>query len=354
MVAGQKHPYTAPHLGMPVTQPVQAGLEAVKERVYAPVADALDQVVLNITSVPVGHNRHPPEIEERLAHVLSAPGKRVRPATTLLVSKLWGRPVDERTVNMATAVELLHIATLVHDDTVDRADTRRGRATASNLWGGAVAVLLGDYVFASSAIFVCETNSVRLIKRFAETIRELARGELHELLDAWQPDVSRGDYFRRIYDKTASLFSTAAESGAVLGEADEEDIARLKQFGYNVGMAFQVQDDVLDFESTSSKLGKPAEHDLAEGVLTLPAIIALEGGQARQVLLDYLAAPQDARVSLLPKAVTAIRKSGALDEARAAANDFSAKAEAALMPLAESAERESLLTLAESLLRRRS
>jgi geranylgeranyl pyrophosphate synthase len=354
MIAGEKQPYAAPRTGMPLRQPVQTGLEAVMERIYAPVADALDHVVLNIASVPVGSDRHPPEIEERLAHVLSAPGKRVRPATTLLASTLWGRPVDERSVNMATAVELLHIATLVHDDTVDRADTRRGRATASSLWGGTVAVLLGDYVFATSAIFVCETNSVRLIKRFAETIRELARGELHELLDAWQPTVSREDYFRRIYDKTASLFSTAAESGAVLGEADEEDIARLKEYGYNVGMAFQVHDDVLDFESTSSELGKPAQHDLAEGVLTLPAIIALEGGPARQVLLDYFAAPQDARVSMLPKAVAAIRKSGAVDEARAVANDFSAKAGAALSPLEESAEREALLTLAASLVWRRS
>ena len=330
--------------------------EAVRERIYAPVADELDQVILNIGSVAAGRDesQQHPEIEARLEHVLSAPGKRVRPAVTLLTQRLWGRLSDERSVNMATAVELLHIATLVHDDTVDRAATRRGRATASNLWGGTVAVLLGDYVFASSAIFVCETNSVRLIKRFAETIAELARGELKELVGAWQPSADRDGYYERIYDKTASLFATAAESGAVLGEAAEEDVQRLRSFGHSLGMAYQVYDDLLDFESTSRTLGKPAEHDLPSGILTLPAIIALEGGPGRQPLLDYMGAEPSQRPVLLAGTVDAIKSCGALHEARAVAADFSHKAMSALSVQRPSQELDCLKELTAYLLGRRS
>ena len=330
--------------------------EAVKEGIYAPVRRELDLVVLNLAEVSAGREGQPhaPEIEARLAHVLASPGKRVRPAITLLASRLWGRPADERAINMATAVELLHIASLIHDDTVDSAETRRGRATASNLWGGAVAVQLGDYVFASSAIFVCETNSIRLIKRFAETIAELSRGELHESLTAWQPAVGRDGYYQRIYDKTASLFATAAESGAVLGDADEDHVQLLREYGRSLGMAYQVYDDLLDFESTSGELGKPVEHDLPSGILTLPAIIALEGGTARHAVLDYLEAPARERARLLPDTVAAIRLSGALAEAKAIAAGFTSQATAALRPLPASLELDSLNTLTEYLLLRRS
>jgi geranylgeranyl pyrophosphate synthase len=330
--------------------------ETVKERIYAPVRRELDLVVLNLAKVSAGRGGQPQalEIEARLAHVLASPGKRVRPAITLLASRLWGRPADERAINMATAVELLHIASLVHDDTVDSAETRRGRATASNLWGGAVAVQLGDYVFASSAIFVCETNSIRLIKRFAETIAELSRGELHESLTAWQPAVGRDGYYQRIYDKTASLFATAAESGAVLGEADEDHVQLLREYGRSLGMAYQVYDDLLDFESTPGELGKPVEHDLPSGILTLPAIIALEGGTARPAVLDYVRAPTRERARLLPDTVAAIRRSGALAEAKAIAAGFTSQATAALRPLPASLELDCLSTLTEYLLLRRS
>jgi geranylgeranyl pyrophosphate synthase len=348
MHQGGSQPELAAHPGQ-----AQAGADP-RDVIYGPVLRELDHVVLNIASVPADRNSGSPEVEERLAHVMSAPGKRVRPAITLLASRLWGRPADERAIKMATAVELLHIASLMHDDTVDSADTRRGRATASSLWGGNVAVLLGDYVFASSAMFVCETNNIRLIKRFAETITELSRGELNETFDSWRATVTRDEYFRRIYDKTASLFSTAAESGAVLGEADEERTALLRKYGHDLGMAYQVHDDVLDYEESSDQLGKPAGRDLAAGVLTLPAIIALETGPARQPVLDFIgAAPQD-RSALLPGVLGQMRGAGAVSEARRIASDFTASARAALASLPPSPERDSLLALTDFLRQRRS
>ena len=257
--------------------------------IFAPISDDLDRVVEVITQLSIDEIERCPAgidaldtLDERLAHVMATPGKTMRPAMTLLASKLWGATPDDKVISMAVAVELLHIAALIHDDTVDDADVRRGKATAGFLWGNNFAVLLGDYVFATSAKFVCATGSVRLISRFAETIAELARGELHEMVSNWNWPVTVDEYLARIYDKTASLFSTSAESGAVLGGADENSIDALREYGYYLGMAYQVKDDVLDYESTTDELGKPANQDILSGKLTLPAIYAAENARMWQ------------------------------------------------------------------------
>ena len=216
-----------------------------------------------------------PFLSELLGYVLATRGKRVRPAITVLASKF--HPNDgELAVRMATAVELLHIATLIHDDTVDNSAMRRGRATASSLWGEHMAVLLGDYVFATSAIWVSDTHDVRVIRRCAETIKELSSGELMELLAARDWRVTREQYWQRLYNKTASLFLSAAESGAVLSGAPEETSQALRAYGHALGMAFQVVDDILDFEGTEAEVGKPVGNDLLQGTMTLPAIMLLE------------------------------------------------------------------------------
>ena len=209
-----------------------------------------------------------------------------------------------------------------------------------------MAVLLGDYVFATSAIFVCDTNSVRLIRRFAETIADLSRGELHEMLDAWSPGVTRDDYFARVYDKTASLFSTAAESGAVLGGGDADGVEALRSYGRDMGIAYQIVDDLFDFQCASDELGKPVGHDLGEGVLTLPSLIALHSGKAPG-LEEYLAAESSCRPSLLPEAYAQVRASGALSEARGTAEEYLDRAAAALLSVPASEARESLLGLVQ-------
>ncbi|MBI4306011.1 MAG: polyprenyl synthetase family protein, partial [Chloroflexi bacterium] len=241
---------------------------------FASVEPELEQVVATLGLVAaqdesLAKSAGSDAVADRIGHVLSVPGKRVRPAITLLAARVAGDKNPAKAITMATAVELLHIATLVHDDTVDSADVRRGKATASNLWGRNVAVLLGDYLFAASARFVCATGNIEVIDRFAETIMELSKGELTELLDAGNPVVGRASYLERIYNKTASLFMTASESGGILGGALPDVRNRLREFGYNIGMAYQVMDDLLDFDATSEQLGKPAGHDLAHGILTL-------------------------------------------------------------------------------------
>ena len=178
---------------------------------------------------------------------------------------------------MAGAVELLHLATLIHDDTVDNSDLRRGKATVSNLWGPHVAVLFGDYVFAAAASVVCDTDNVRVIRRFSETIMDLASGELMEYFGVFDPDQSRSIYSDRIYRKTASLFRTAAETGAILSGAPEPEVEALKDYGYQIGMAYQIVDDLLDVQGGDAlSLGKPVGNDLRHGILTLPAIMLME------------------------------------------------------------------------------
>ena len=240
------------------------------------VKDDLVIVKKNIQELSNKESEYSEEISKRLSYVLSSPGKQLRPVITLICSKLFGKFNRENSLRMATAVELLHIATLIHDDTVDKADVRRGKATASNLWGNNIAVLLGDYVFATSAIFVCDTGNITLVKRFAETIVELSKGELFENIESNNFSLTKEKYYEKTYLKTASLFKTSSFSGSIIGGGNDENIKNISKFGYHFGMAYQIQDDILDITSSENKEGKPVFNDLSEGVITLPIILYLE------------------------------------------------------------------------------
>lgn len=326
---------------------------ASQQDIFAPIAQDLDKVVEVITQLSIDEIERCPAgidaldtLDDRLAHVMATPGKKMRPAMTLLASKLWGAPTDEKMISMAVAVELLHVAALIHDDTVDDADVRRGKATAGFLWGNNFAVLLGDYVFATSAKFVCATGSVRLISRFAETIAELARGELHEMVSNWNVPVTVDEYFARIYDKTASLFSTSAESGAVLGGADENSIEALRDYGYYLGMAYQVKDDVLDYESTTDELGKPANQDILSGKLTLPAIYVSEDPNCASEIESFFNLTENERAAALPDLLDTIRRNGGVERAEATVSDFIDKSLNRLEIAPHSVNRDSLAAIA--------
>ena len=321
--------------------------------IFAPISDDLVRVVDVITELSIEEIANCPAgidaletLDERLGHVMATPGKKMRPAITLLASKLWGAKPDDKVISMAVAVELLHIAALIHDDTVDDADVRRGKATAGFLWGNNFAVLLGDYVFATSAKFVCATGSVRLISRFAETIAELARGELHEMVSNWNLPVTVDEYFARIYDKTASLFSTSAESGAVLGGADDNAITALREYGYYLGMAYQVKDDVLDYESTTDELGKPANQDILSGKLTLPAIYAYEMPECASEIERFFGLEERERAAALGDLLQSIRRHGGVERAELTTSDFIEKALNRLEMVPASESRDSLAAIA--------
>ena len=334
--------------GLEATQNGRKLLAERLDQLYAPIRDGLERVRHTLEGLP---REQLPFMAELLDHILNTTGKRVRPAITLLASRF--HPNDGRTAEiMASAVELLHIATLVHDDTVDSSDFRRGKITVSNKWGRNAAVLLGDHVFATSATFVCDTENIRVIRRFSETIKELSSGELNEMAGAYDYRQTREQYLERIYCKTASLFTTAAESGAVLSGAPEDRVQALREYGYNLGMAYQIADDILDFEGSSEETGKPEGSDLVQGVLTLPAIIAMERQPDDGPIQAFCESPGDA--DTLRRAVELVQGPDVMEEAFAVAEQFSRKALDSLDSLDRNDARDSLAGLVPSLVRRRS
>ena len=279
-----------------------------------------------------------------LKHVFDSKGKRARPVLTLL-SGAFSESNKENVVRMASAVEMLHIATLVHDDTVDEAKTRRGRVTVSSNWGQHTAVLLGDYIFAASATYVCDTKNVRVIRRFSETIMELSRGELLEMSAAFQPNFDLDGYLGRIYLKTGSLFSTAGESGAVLSGVGEEYVTALKTFSYKIGMAFQVMDDILDFEGNEETLGKPVGSDLLNGIVTLPVIYASENTKLRDLLNSFFL--DNSKIEIHSEITEFIRRSYSIERCYDYAHSLVYEAKEQLQLLPKTKSRDALEALSE-------
>ena len=290
-----------------------------------------------------------PSLEDLLIHVFDSSGKLARPALTLLTAGF--HPNDgEKVITMATAVEMLHVATLIHDDTVDESDTRRGRVTVSSSWGQHTAVLLGDYVFAASATYVCSTGNIRVIKRFSETIMDLSRGQLQETANS--RDITKGmnDYLERIYFKTASLFSTSGESGAVLSGAPEPIVDSLKKYSEKIGLAFQVVDDVLDITGTPQEIGKPVGSDLLNGVITLPTIYAIEEPDCKKKVGLFFDDPSN--IELHSEIVEIIKGSDAEERSYKYADQLVEEAKLSLQPLRDNDCKKSLLDLADFIISR--
>ncbi|MDP6402821.1 MAG: polyprenyl synthetase family protein [SAR202 cluster bacterium] len=316
--------------------------------IYEPIQEGLARVEHGLKNVPTHQF---PFLSQLLGHVFETSGKRIRPAVTLLAGGF--NPHDgKKSEIMATAVELLHIATLIHDDMVDDSDVRHGRSTISSLWGRKAAVLVGDYIFAASATHVCETENIRVIRRFSENIMELSTGELQEMAEAYNCDLTMEQYLDRIYNKTASLLTTAGEAGAVLSGAPEDTVRALREYGYNLGMAFQIVDDILDFEGTQEEVGKPVGNDLSLGILTLPAILALEHQPKGNPIAGLFQHPHEK--GTLARAVEMIQNSSVIEESYTVAEKYCRNALDALTGLDSNPSRESLEELVGYVLERRS
>ena len=215
-----------------------------------------------------------PDIKSALNILLSAGGKRVRPILTLLVGDMLGAE-QKRLVTMAASIELLHTATLVHDDLIDESLLRRGTPTLNSKWSPGATVLTGDFLFSRAAMLAAETNSLAAMKIFAATLSQIVNGEINQLLSK-QISYKREDYYQRIEAKTASLFRTSTCTAAIISESNQKIINGMSNFGYNIGMAFQILDDILDLTGEQEKLGKPIGSDLRQGLITLPTILFLE------------------------------------------------------------------------------
>jgi len=293
---------------------------------------------------------HHPDLRSALEHLLSAGGKRIRPTLGLLVGNMLGAP-EEKLVTLGASVELLHTATLVHDDLIDGALLRRGMPTLNARWSPAATVLTGDFLFARAAKLAAETDYLPLMKLFAETLATIVNGELTQMFSA-RGVIERDNYYQRIYAKTASLFEMAALAATMVATEDEEMRGSMKVFGYEVGMAFQIVDDILDFAGEQSAVGKPIGSDLLNGLITLPAIYFAESNPRDK---DILSLPEGGwkDTERVQRLVDSIRQSRAIrqsmDEARQAVN----RALKALSDAPVSAEREALEDLAKFIVDRK-
>ncbi len=259
-----------------------------------------------------------------LSTVLPGSGKRLRPTMALLVGRL-GDHRPEPMLHMATGVELLHAASLVHDDVVDESELRRGSRTLFTRVGNALAVLVGDYLFAQSAARCVATDNIRVIGLFAQTLASMCQGQIEEASRGSNPHltVTRDDYLQTIWGKTASLFVLACEGSAVLAGLAEPQVQAMRRYGDRVGLAFQIVDDVLDFVGDESKLGKQVGSDLRQGTITLPVICLRETMSTEQ----FRTAFADGDVERL---VRLVRESPAIDRAYAEAEQMLQEAREAL------------------------
>jgi geranylgeranyl pyrophosphate synthase len=307
--------------------PIQFDLRAVEDRMRE---TALDEQHASLSSA--------------LDLLLASGGKRVRPAVALLANRMLEGEF-ERAHALAAAIEMLHTATLVHDDLIDGSLLRRGMPTLNAQWSPAATVLTGDFLFARAADLASQTDSVRVMNVFARTLMVIVNGEINQLFEG-RGQASRAGYERRIYAKTASLFVLAAEAGAILSDADEPVIEALRGYGRDVGMAFQIVDDILDFTGEAERVGKPVGSDLRQGLFTLPVLCYMEKHpHDRDIaeLLDGYAGDHE-RVE---RVVAAVRRSGAIEQAIAEARAYITHAQLALSGMPDNEFRQGLVALGE-------
>lgn len=316
-------------------------------QIYAPVKDDLlkvEECIKSVSQVDFDW------LSQLLDLSLATGGKRIRPALTLLCGMFYNYRL-EPLLHMATAIELLHTATLIHDDAIDKSNTRRGRPTVFKLWGVDPAVLLGDYMFAKAGVEASDTNCIRAFRIFSQTLMIISSGELNQAKNAFNLNQSREDYVRRIYGKTASLFCLSTESGGILSQAPESAIQLLKDYGYNLGLAFQIIDDILDFTGTEAELGKPAGSDLRQGTLTLPAMLLNERYPHDNPVKRLFENRE--RTENIAIAIEQVRSSSIVDDCYKIARSYCDKACNSIKELTQNSSRQSLLDLADFVVKRK-
>ncbi|MDY4295292.1 MULTISPECIES: polyprenyl synthetase family protein [unclassified Xanthomonas] len=284
-------------------------------------------------------------------HIVSAGGKRLRPMLVVLAGRACGAggPMQHQ---LAAIIEFIHTSTLLHDDVVDESDLRRGRSTANALWGNAPSVLVGDFLYSRSFQLMVELDSMAVMRLLADTTNRIAEGEVLQLLHVHNPDTDEAAYLRVIERKTAVLFAAGTRLGALASGASEAVQESLYDYGMQLGYAFQIADDVLDYTADAADLGKNLGDDLAEGKATLPLIHAMaHADDVTRARLRQIVEQGDA--SAMPEVLAAIEASGGIDYSRRRAADYAAAAERALDGLPENEAVAALRGLARYAVERR-
>ncbi|MBM7701720.1 heptaprenyl diphosphate synthase component II [Metabacillus iocasae] len=285
-----------------------------------------------------------PLITEASLHLLQAGGKRIRPVFVLLAGK-FGEYNIERVKYVAVALELIHMASLVHDDVIDDADKRRGKPTIKAKWDNRIAMYTGDYIFARSLEMMANIKNVEAHQILSNTMVQLSLGEIEQIKDKYNLDQNLRTYLRRIRRKTALLIAVSCQLGAIATDASKSVHKELYRFGYYVGMAFQITDDILDFTSSAEQLGKPVGSDLLQGNITLPVLFAMENPAFRdKVELLFTAEHKEA---LIEDIITYIKSSGAIERSLNVSDQYLQKAIDVLDHLPDNKAKKALYQIAK-------
>ena len=317
---------------------VQPDIDGVQQLLRAE-SSAVDSLILERLSSDVVL------INQLGAYIINSGGKRLRPMIVLLSALACGYRGDKH-ILLAAVIEFIHTATLLHDDVVDSSDLRRGQATANDIWGNEASVLVGDFLYSRSFEMMVEANNMRVMDILSHTTNNIAEGEVMQLLNVHEPDISEQQYDEVIRAKTAILFEAAARIGAVISEQDSTIEQALASYGQHLGVAFQLVDDLLDYSSSSETLGKNVGDDLAEGKPTLPLIHAMQYADAadRTLLSEAI---RSGGIEKIDEVLAIIESTGSLEYTSQRATVEAEKARSALSVLPESAYKDAMLTLAD-------
>lgn len=284
-----------------------------------------------------------PLLHQASLHLLQAGGKRIRPVLVLLSGKFGNYDIN-KIKNAAVSLELIHMASLVHDDVIDDAELRRGKPTIKAKWDNRVAMYTGDYIFARALELITEIQKPYAHKVLADTLVELCLGEIEQIKDKYNFQQSVRTYFRRIKRKTAILIAVSCQLGAIAADVEESLHQKLYRFGYYVGMSYQIIDDVLDFTGTEKELGKPAGDDLHQGNITLPVFYAMEDEYIRQKIIKV---NEDTERPEMDEIISLIKSSGAIEKSLQVSDLYLKKALAILEELPQNRAKNTLRDIAK-------
>lgn len=320
-------------------------IEQTARRVFSLIQDDLAQMEQEF----VGQLRSNVQIISHIGEYLhDGGGKRLRPALLLLTAKLFGQPTTPAAIRLATVIEALHTATLVHDDIIDDAQVRRGRPSVNQVWGNQITVLMGDWLYMSAFETALKQRSFEVLDILTSLTRQMTEGELVQLSQIGNIGISVEAYLEIIRRKTAYLFSACTEIGGLLGGASPVQQRALRDFGLNLGLAFQLIDDVLDFTSTEDILGKPAGNDLREGKITLPLIYLLQQGHPEDAqMIQTVIQEHDYRRVNRAAFVARLHELGVLEQARGVAREYASQARTNLELAPASPYKSALLDITE-------
>jgi len=311
---------------------IQKGLDTVEQMMLRQVED------------------YHPDLKSATALILASGGKRIRPRIILLVGSMLNAEFESM-VTLATAIEMLHTATLVHDDLIDGSILRRGIPTLNSKWSPAATVLTGDFLFASASDMASKTNSVEVMRLIANTLMTIVNGEVDQLFSN-RCITTVEEYYRRIYAKTASLFETSTHTAAVISKVDRRQVEILRKFGYELGMAFQIVDDVLDYVGDESTVGKPVGGDLRQGLVTLPMLYYMQSYPNDPAVLKLSSGLCIQEEDEFERLVTEIPKSDAITNSQKNAAEFARRAEHCIMEFPDTPERDALVAMTRYIIER--